>query len=276
MRRRRIYSLILENRSRLENVVKWDFTLGKMTLAAASLIIMCILLGGILVAVTPLRRLLPGYSGIDGRRETVEALLRLDSLQAKADAQSLYLENLRSVIGSTRSAAAPDSAGMALGDFNPDELLDPSEREQLFIARMNERERAQGRMPSASISENIFFCSPAPGAVMGSDPVQSGAVLFRIPEGSAVESPADGRVVDKYRTQEGYVLVIQHGDGYLSRFSMLQSPLVDAGQKVDTGEPVALLPRGTGRNINTMRMELWHNGIKLNPTDYIRVPALSS
>lgn len=277
MRKQRLYTLTLENRSRLEGLFKWTFTRRKMILVLVLMVVASVLFSGALIALTPLKKMIPGYSDGNTRQEAVEALLRLDSIQTKASLQQQYIDNLRSVFTSERNTSSPDSAGLALADFNPDALLDPSEREQLFISKMNDRERIQGRRPAYNPSPGIFFSSLAEGALPLKGQESDGGVVYRIPQGKFVNAVADGKVVDKYRMQdEGYVLLIQHHEGYLTKYSLVASPLVDKGERVDAGEPIAAPAKYAGRNLERIKVEMWHNGDKLDPSDYIRIPALSS
>jgi len=275
MHRKGRYTLILENRSSLQGIFSWSFTRWRLALVIVASFLVSLLIAWTLIVLTPLKRLTPGYTDSDMRRELVEAVIRIDSLQARADLQTEYIDNMRSVLVPQAKPEASDSAGVVLGDFNPDDLLDPSEREQVFISRMNDRERSRGRTPAYASPEGIYFISPAEGALPVKDKERVNALLFRVPQGEFVNAIADGKVVDKYRMQDGYVLLLQHSGGYLTKYSMVASPLVDQGERVDGGEPLASAVIGAGRNLDKVRIEMWHNGNKLNPADYIRVPDIA-
>jgi septal ring factor EnvC (AmiA/AmiB activator) len=70
------------------------------------------------------------------------------------------------------------------------------------------------------------------------------AVLIAAPLHSVVRASASGRVVQaEYDAKLGYLVVIDHGGGLLSRYGYNAIPLVEAGQDVSGGQPVALSGR---------------------------------
>ncbi|WP_404419083.1 peptidoglycan DD-metalloendopeptidase family protein [Marinospirillum sp.] len=92
---------------------------------------------------------------------------------------------------------------------------------------------------------------------------------FATPTGTTVVSPADGRVV-RGRTHSfgGKYLVIDHGQGYITRYLHLRRFLVNQGESVKRGQPVAQ-SGNTGRSTGPhLHYELHING---RPVDAMRV-----
>ena len=94
-------------------------------------------------------------------------------------------------------------------------------------------------------------------------------VDYLIPEGTAVFATADG-VVKKARRESGYgyVIVIDHGYGYETRYAHLKSFNVKQGQRVQRGQTIALSGnsgRSTGPHLH---YEVLQRGRHVNPANY--------
>lgn len=89
------------------------------------------------------------------------------------------------------------------------------------------------------------------------------------PIGTPVRAPADG-VVIKAERDSGYgnTLMISHGDGIVTRFGHLSAFKVQAGQKVQRGDIVALVGN-TGRSTGShVHYEVMENGTAVNPEKF--------
>jgi murein DD-endopeptidase len=92
---------------------------------------------------------------------------------------------------------------------------------------------------------------------------------FSMPVGTPILAPADGRVaqVDSHPLA-GRLLVIEHGQGFSTRYLHLQKALVQPGQQVKRGERIAL-SGNSGRTTSAhLHYELHMNG---RPVDLMRV-----
>ncbi len=89
-------------------------------------------------------------------------------------------------------------------------------------------------------------------------------------EGSTVYAPAAGTVVS-VGDQPGYGLtvVVQHANGYQSRYAHLSSASVQAGQRVAAGDVLAK-SGNTGRSTGAhLHLEVLENGQALNPENWV-------
>lgn len=94
---------------------------------------------------------------------------------------------------------------------------------------------------------------------------------FAAPSGSNVIAVASG-VVSYSGPRSGYgnLLEINHGNGYVTRYGHNKKLLVHEGDRVDKGEVVAKVGatgRATGPHVH---FEVWHNGKRVNPSEYIQ------
>ena len=88
---------------------------------------------------------------------------------------------------------------------------------------------------------------------------------------TAVLAAADGNVVfSGWTYDDGYMIMVAHGLGYLSVYKHNESLLKGTGAFVKRGEPIALLGN-TGRTSSGphLHFELWKDGIAYDPGQFL-------
>ncbi|MFA6542483.1 MAG: M23 family metallopeptidase [Bacteroidota bacterium] len=89
--------------------------------------------------------------------------------------------------------------------------------------------------------------------------------------GSLIVAPADGYVIfSGYTVDDGYMILMSHGSGFVTAYKHNQSNLKSVGEFVKRGEPIALLGN-TGRTSYGphLHFELWKDGMPQNPDEYL-------
>mgnify|MGYP002132413414 CR=1 FL=1 len=132
---------------------------------------------------------------------------------------------------------------------------------------------ADGPSPSASASNAPAFILPVQGRLVtgfgASTPGQPLSRGIALATGSAAQviAPAAGRVAfaGPYRGY-GSIIIVDHGDGWISLVTGLSQIDVHVGEALVAGSPLGLA--GTGRPVVTL--ELRHNGEAVNPLDFAK------
>lgn len=90
--------------------------------------------------------------------------------------------------------------------------------------------------------------------------------------GTKILSVADGVVTwSGRRGGYGNLVEISHGEGYVTRYAHNKENLVNVGERVTKGQPIALMG-STGRSTGThVHFEVLQNGKAVNPKNYISV-----
>ena len=89
--------------------------------------------------------------------------------------------------------------------------------------------------------------------------------------GEQVVSVYHGRVVfSDYLRGHGLLLIIDHGDGYMSLYAHNQTLLKETGEWVVSGEPVATLGNTGGQTKIGLYFEIRHNGKPQNPKPWLK------
>jgi len=113
---------------------------------------------------------------------------------------------------------------------------------------------------------------PVPGEIQGSfgrenpDGDVWRGVVIRAAEGTQVKSVAAGRVVyADWLSGFGNLLIIDHGEQYLTVYAYNQSLLKEVGDVVTKGEAVALVGATGGQVESGLYFEIRHEGKPVNP-----------
>lgn len=91
-------------------------------------------------------------------------------------------------------------------------------------------------------------------------------VLISSPVGREVKTIHNGTVLfSDWLKGYGLVTVIDHGKGYMSLYGHNQALLKSVGDRVETGEPIALVGQSGGQNRSALYFEIRYNGQAVNP-----------
>ena len=99
----------------------------------------------------------------------------------------------------------------------------------------------------------------------------SEGVLIGAAAGSTVKAVADGRVVfADWMNGYGLILIVDHGNGYMSLYAHNDALLRDAGDAVKRGDPVASVGNSGGQGRPALYFELRRNGQPVNPNSWLQ------
>lgn len=99
----------------------------------------------------------------------------------------------------------------------------------------------------------------------------SSGVLIGAPVGSPVSAVADGSVVfAEWMTGYGLILIVDHGNGYMSLYAHNESLLRDVGDTVKRGDAVARVGSSGGFGTPALYFELRRNGQPVEPSSWLQ------
>lgn len=99
---------------------------------------------------------------------------------------------------------------------------------------------------------------------------RSDGVLIAAPAGTAVKAVADGTVVfADWMTGYGNILIVDHGNGYMSLYAHNDGLLHGAGDRVRRGEAVATVGSSGGQESPALYFELRRDGAPVNPSGWL-------
>ncbi|KNC69132.1 murein hydrolase activator EnvC family protein [Pseudoalteromonas ardens] len=96
-------------------------------------------------------------------------------------------------------------------------------------------------------------------------------VVIRGSNGTPVNSVAPGQVVyADWLNGFGWVIVLDHGEGFMSLYGHAQTLLKDVGDQVMPGEPIALVGQSGGQTDPGLYFEIRHKGSAVDPVKWCR------
>lgn len=274
------YRLVFITDDTLEE--RFTFRLSRMNVfvALGTLAIILIFLTTILIAFTPLREYIPGYSNVDLTRRLYRMQVVTDSIEKSLAAKDRFIQNIRDVIeGNDLTGKTPvlkDSVKrydhIRLKRSVEDSLL-RIEIENQSRYNLNRLITSENATPKKASLGGLLFFTPLKGVITSHfDALKHHYGIDIVArENETVKSVLDGTVLLTNRTLEtGYVIVIQHSGNIVSVYRHNAALLKKAGDLVRAGEPVAIVGN-TGETSQGVHLhfELWSDGNPVDPQNYI-------
>lgn len=229
----------------------------------------------LLIAFTPLREYIPGYSSTALKKRAYKLAIATDSLEQQLTYQKRYLLNLQYLLEGREPLAISDTT---LDDSVVEVKLRKrlTRPESLLSNYVEEEERfsIQAEQDDEHLEGTMRFFTPVKGLVTDSFSVRDKhpAVDIVTEENTVVKAAQEGVVIlSEWTAQTGYVLVIQHPERYLTVYKHNAALLKEQGAAVRAGESVAIV--GNTGELSTgphLHFELWYDGYPVNPLDYLR------
>ncbi|MCM8569634.1 M23 family metallopeptidase [Gramella jeungdoensis] len=228
----------------------------------------------VLIAFTPLREYIPGYSSAELKERAANLAYKTDSLQNVIRLNDQYLTSIKSALtgefdlerldrDSILSQPISDQEYEEINRIKADSLL----REEV------EQEDKYNILPTATDNINFSLFPPVKGAVSEPYSIEDRhyAVDIVVSRNAPVKSVADGRVIlAEWTAETGYVMIIEHSYGLLSAYKHNASLTKSQGDMVRAGEVIATA--GSTGELTTgphLHFELWNEGNPVDPSEYI-------
>lgn len=110
------------------------------------------------------------------------------------------------------------------------------------------------------------------GAPRGAAGTEAKGVFIRAPEGREVRAIAGGRVVyADWMRGFGNLLIVDHGEAYLSIYANNESLLKEAGEAVSPGEAIATTGSSGGNEETGLYFEMRHLGRAFDPLHWVKL-----
>ena len=267
------YRLVILNDNTFEEQISFNLTRLNVFVISGFSIIALIALTTVLIAFTPLREYIPGYSSTKLKNKARQLTNKADSLQIALQINKKQLNSIRKVL--TGNVFHLDSVNKIKesttieGDF----ISVPTTIEDSLLREKVAREDKYNLLDGEQQKVNFVLFPPVKGSISeGFKPENKHfAVDVVVAVGTAVKSVADGRVVfAEWTADTGYVIIIEHPNKLLSVYKHNSSINKSQGDYVETGEVISF--SGATGELTTgphLHFELWSDGHALDPTNFI-------
>ena len=226
-----------------------------------------------LIAFTPIKEYIPGYSSALLKKNALIATLKTDSLKIQLSILENYTKALRPVLTGELKPEEADSLFLQQERIIINEnALAATKADSIFREEVDSRDRFPIINNSQSNVKLVFF-APLNGQIsQGFDPSSKHfAVDILANTGSPIKAIADGTVIfSGWTTETGYVIILKHSNNYISVYKHNGNLLKEQSDFVQSGEAIASV--GSTGELTTgphLHFELWSDGYALDPLKYI-------
>jgi murein DD-endopeptidase MepM/ murein hydrolase activator NlpD len=269
------YRLVILNEDTFEE--RLSFQLSKLNVIILTAISTLLLISGtaLLIAFTPIREFIPGYSSTALKNKATRLTIKVDSLTAAVEKNDVYFKSIRNMLtGQLDSLSTKDA--YSINDAKP---VDPetvnlyASQQDSILREKVEQEDKYSLLERATFNANFTLFPPVSGQISEEYNAEAKhyAVDIVTEKDEPVKATLDGTVIfSEWSVETGYVIIIEHSHGLISVYKHNSSLLKSQGDLVTAGEVVAVVgDTGEFSYGPHLHFELWVDGYPVNPSDYI-------
>jgi len=266
------YRLVIMNHDTLEEKISFKLNRLNVFVIGGVLALLFIVFTYLLIAFTPLREYIPGYSSSKLKKKATTLVYKVDSLEQKLRVNETYIKSVQALL----------SGNIRIEDFKNQENvsnkkvdnlnLDASHQDSIFRHDIEQKDRFSVFEQATKKNEIVFF-APVKGEITSkfNSKDKHFAVDIVVIKNTPVKAVADGTVIfSGFTADTGYVIILEHSQGFLSAYKHNETLFKEQGELVKSGEVIA--NSGSTGNLTTgphLHFELWSDGYPVNPTDFI-------
>jgi murein DD-endopeptidase MepM/ murein hydrolase activator NlpD len=226
-----------------------------------------------LVAYTPLKEFIPGYTSLTIRKEAIRNSFLLDSLTLEFEKQDRFISSIKSALTGEinwEENSLLDDQSQSPEVLNSDNVM--SEADSLLRLEVIQEDK-YNVIPNDLSNVKYLLYPPAVGPISQKYDADKRhfAVDIALKENAPIMAVAHGTVIfSEWTAETGHVIIVKHDYGLLSVYKHNSSLEKYQGDLVRAGEVIA--KAGDTGELSTgwhLHFELWINGFSADPTDFI-------
>jgi len=274
------FLIIIRNEKNLSVVFTLKLTPRRIFVLGTITFLLITMLTALLIAFTPLRVYVPGYTNPVEHHLYRSMLTRVDSIERITAMQKVYLDNFYNLLNdiviiedmnapeeSNSEKRIKDKAKLEKAKNQIDDIA-----EQLWIEITDRTVKSHIPLSQYISAPAFTFTMPALGMITKSFSVENRhfGIDIENEKGTLITAMADGIVIGTESSEkEGNILVIQHSGNIVSIYKNVDIFFKNQGAKVKSGDPIATMGnRGTEFQKPYLHFEIWYNGTPINPVNY--------
>ncbi len=267
------YRLVVLNEDTFEE--RFSFKLNRLNVFVFSTIfaVFLIAITTLLIAFTPLREYIPGYSSTALKQKATDLTYKTDSLQQVISVNESYLASIRKVLsGDVKTVEFNKDSVLELASIRPSEVnFSPSREDSLLREKVLREDKYNPLIDSES--RTIVLFPPVKGTVSEAyNPKEKHyAIDIVTAKDAPVKATADGTVIfAEWTAETGYVIILEHKNSLISVYKHNASLAKEQGELVKAGEVIATA--GNTGELSTgphLHFEIWSEGYPIDPANFI-------
>ena len=268
------YRLVILNEENYEE--QFFLRLSILNLVIISTFLFSFLITSVLLIVsfTSLKEFIPGYASNLMRKQAVLNASKLDSLTISYNQSLNQLNSIKRVLTGDIEFEEFKEREFKVDTENIEVKLNSKKIKGDSVLRSKvEQEDKYNFSININANESFLFFPPVSGYISQKfDPSKKHfAIDIVAKENEPVKSVADGAVIfSEWSSDTGYVIILEHEQGYLSVYKHNESLNYVQGDMVKAGDIIGTIGNtgeySTGYHLH---FELWNDGYPLDPQDFI-------
>lgn len=266
------YRLVILNEETFEE--RFSFKLNRLNVFVFSTLfaLFLILATTFIIAFTPLREYIPGYSSTTLKKKATRLAYETDSLQKILTVNEQYLASIKKVLtGNVKTVNFNKDSIIELAKTDPSVLIRTSRKDSLLRQAVAKEDKYNPLI--APLVQQYSLFAPVKGTV--SEGYDSKAKHYAVDvvtiKDSPVKAVAHGTVIfAEWTAATGYVIILKHDNNLISVYKHNAMLTKEQGEIVNAGEVIATV--GNTGEFTTgphLHFELWRDGFPVNPTSFI-------
>lgn len=266
------YRLVILNEETFEE--RFSFKLNRLNVFVFSTLfaLFLVLATTFIIAFTPLREYIPGYSSTTLKRKATALSYKTDSLQQIINVNEQYLASIKKVLtGDVKTVEFNKDSIIEAAKVDPSILIRTSPQDSLLREKVAKEDKYNPLLFSREQQYTLF--APVKGTI--SEPFNSKAKHYAVDvvtiKDAPVKAVADGTVIfAEWTAQTGYVIILKHTNNLISVYKHNAVLTKEQGELVKAGQIIATVGN-TGEYTTGphLHFELWRDGNPIDPTNFI-------
>jgi len=271
----RKYRLVILNEDSFEERLSFKINRLNVLIFGGVFSVFLISITSIIIAYSPLKEYIPGYSSTALKQKATHLVYKSDSLTRALKINNAYLETIRKVLIG-KIDTFPDFNKDTILNNKPQTIdekeLNPSVIDSVFREQVELKDRYT-LFNKATKNTKVVFFAPVLGSITQGFNIKEKhyAIDIAVKTGTPVKSAADGTIIfAEWTVETGYVIIIEHTNGFLSVYKHNATILKKQGDLVTSGEVIATV--GSTGEFTTgphLHFELWNDGYPIDPSQFI-------
>lgn len=266
------YRLVILNEETFEE--RFSFKLNRLNVFVFSTLfaLFLILTTTFIIAFTPLREYIPGYSSTSLKKKATRLAYKTDSLQRILDVNEAYLASIKKVLtGDVKTVEFNKDSIIEIAKTDPSVLIRTSRKDSLLREAVAKEDK-YNPLIAPQVQQYALF-APVKGSISEGYDSKSKhyAVDVVTVKDSPVKAVADGTVIfAEWTAATGYVIILKHDNNLISVYKHNAMLTKEQGEVVKAGEVIGTV--GNTGELTTgphLHFELWRDGFPVNPTSFI-------
>lgn len=222
-----------------------------------------------IIAFTPLREYIPGYTSTKLRQNAINLAVMSDSLDFEINKNQRYIRSIQDVLKGELEYAKLHKDSILQSDVIDHSTLrlEPSIHEKNLRQLIDEEDKFNVLESAPKKVEFVLF-SPAKGIVVKSYNSANNQTHteIKLPSNEPIKSISNGSIIfADWTASTGHVVIVRHMDGLTSVYKNLGSITNSKGDILRSGEVIGHM----GEDLKNFQFELWKDGYLVNPEQFI-------